>query len=116
VFLKEFWKASSSRVHEELKIYQKLAEADVDYVPAALGGGIVAEPSSADAQQTKTQEFFKQVSGTSVHEHVCRPFRHEHYRLVLKEIGVPLEEYIDGQHLVMLLAQALQGKPLLVQF
>lgn len=97
-FYKENWKVDLPRVHRELDVYRRLNEAEVPWVPTAIGGGPV-EMSDKKRILTRSQIVFDPK----------RPPARELNCLVLREIALPLEEYEDAYHLVKILFDTIQG-------
>lgn len=85
VFYKENWKVDSHRIHRELDVYARLNEANVPWVPIAIGGGPVETPNKKHVL-TRSQTLFNSIRAPA-RELNC---------LVLKEIALPLEQYDDA--------------------
>lgn len=106
VFLKDAWRANSDQIHPELDTYILLNGKKVCYVPTALGGGDVSaytweDKSWGPPQSTLTQSFLNDP---------LSPLEHVHCRLILKELGRPLESYTDSAELMLVFGNAVDGK------
>ncbi|KAJ3477495.1 hypothetical protein NLI96_g10426 [Meripilus lineatus] len=89
VFLKDCWHPASESCHPELQTYEKLRQANVQFIATPLGGGdVYCSASRNSPQQTITQDYLPQPLG---HEYPYSP--RKHYRLVLGEVAQPLEDY-----------------------
>lgn len=97
VFLKDAWRANSPRIRSELSTYIALNSAEVQNVPTALGGGDVGGPQR---QRTLTQKYLKTSS---------RPLERVHGRLILRELGKPLESYEHSLALILVTGDAFEG-------
>ena len=98
VFLKDYWYAVHPMVHPETEVYQRLSRATVRNVATLVAGGDVAD--SSGCQETLTQEHLTSEP---------RPATRRHHRLVVAEIGQPLECYKNGRELIQALYDALLG-------
>lgn len=94
-FLKDVWKTVSQDIHPEISIYIKLNRDQVCHVPTVLGGGGVG------VQRTLTQ---KHLTGKD------KPRVRAHGRLILKELGRPLESYTDSPELMAVVMHAICGE------
>jgi hypothetical protein len=99
-FLKDYWRPHTTRLKTELEVYAALETASVSHVPTLVGGGDVLD-EARKRQQTESPKFDKRFSPR------------QHVRLVLKQVGRPLEQYANSWQLVYLLYHALRGMPLL---
>ncbi|OJT01967.1 hypothetical protein TRAPUB_7611, partial [Trametes pubescens] len=90
VFLKDCWRVLHERSETEGAILSYLNECGVKGIPSRLCDGDVGE------QETVSQDIWK-----AKHEdEECRMKHHKHYRLVVKEVGVPLRRFENGKQLV----------------
>ncbi|CDO69600.1 hypothetical protein BN946_scf184875.g3 [Trametes cinnabarina] len=109
VYLKDCWRVVHERSKLEGDILAELNEKGVGNIPTALYHGDV------EGQVTLSQTFWKNSSrntdrntqenvqddaraGTEVKK--CSMKTHQHYRLVVKEVGLPLQEFPTGKALV----------------
>lgn len=92
VFLKGAWRAKTA--NSEIKVYEDLWKAGVRCIATPICGGDVVG-SDGKVQQTVTQKYLTDI-----------PVR-IHCRLVVEEIGRPLEDYEGGEDLVGALLCAL---------
>lgn len=98
-FIKDYWRPDTDAVRKELDVYANLKFCDVSHVATAIGGGDVGEN-----QGSLTQGYMQVVAGCPV------PLRRVHCRLVLKEVGRPLDTYEDQGVLMGVLYDAVTGK------
>ena len=99
VFFKEQWRANAIGVHPELETYQRLHEHNVSHIATAIAGGDVR--GERGLHKTISQRYFDK-EGIDMHERIQT-------RLVLKEVGRPLESYADSIDLILVVNDALQG-------
>ncbi|KAH9932210.1 uncharacterized protein B0H18DRAFT_1115904 [Fomitopsis serialis] len=102
VFLKDYWRADTDSSPEEGKVLEDLRKAGVQFVPTPLFRGHVR--SGDDEQKTRMQAFLPAHPRSHI-----KPAAMKHYRLVVKEIGRPLEEHENAFYLVCALLDALQA-------
>ncbi|CAL1706669.1 unnamed protein product [Somion occarium] len=93
VFLKDTWRLDAQSSHPECEVYKKLKDNDVRFVATALCGGDVGSPP----QRTRSQKYMAK------NPHCARI----HYRIVLEQVGCPLERYRTSQMLCKVLLDAL---------
>lgn len=106
VFLKEQWRANAPGVNPEIKTYMRLREHNVQCVATVIAGGDVSSPGSSSVHKTVSQRFFDK-QGLDLPERIQT-------RLVLKEVGRPLETYSDSIELIQVTTHALIGAPSLL--
>lgn len=92
VFLKESWRPASRSVRAEDAVYCDLTKAGVSHIPFAIAGGDVS-----DSHVTLNDEFLSAE-------------QRQQYRLVLWEVGIPLEHHVDSYALALMLFHALTGE------
>lgn len=100
VFLKDCWRVLHERSEPEGAILSYLNECGVEGIPSRLCDGDV------DGQETISQDVWKA-------KHVgetCRMKQHKHYRLVVKEVGIPLHEFETGQQLLFMFIDCIEGE------
>ncbi|KAH9835400.1 uncharacterized protein C8Q71DRAFT_908540 [Rhodofomes roseus] len=102
VFLKDHWRPCIKSSLFEGEVLQSMRSTGVQYVPTPLAAGIVQDEMGV--QETCTQDFLPVDERTG-----CYAPRQEHYRLVVKEIGEPLEEHKSPYELVKTIWHALYG-------
>ncbi|KAH9835398.1 uncharacterized protein C8Q71DRAFT_859028 [Rhodofomes roseus] len=102
VFLKDYWRPCIKSSLFEGEVLHSLRSVGVRYVPTPLAAGIVQDEMGV--QETCTQDFLPVDERTG-----CYAPRQEHYRLVVKEIGEPLEEHKSPYELVKVIWHALYG-------
>lgn len=96
VFLKDCWRLDHEKVIPEMVTYRELEEKQVENLPHVKYGGDVYNPSGG-LQRTLTHRYLRGY---------CP---HIHTRLVLEEIGRPLNEYADSHELIQAVEGALEG-------
>lgn len=97
VFLKDYWRPDADGVHPELDVYARLKQNNVRFVATAIGGGDVG---GSRAQLTGTQELIPEPK---------RPKARIHYRVLLEQVGQPLEKYYNSYFMLAFVAHALIG-------
>lgn len=97
VFLKDYWCADASGVHPELEVYRILHEKRIGHVATAIAGGDVG---GTKAQCTHTQDL---ISATR------KPARRFHHRIIVWEVGRPLDSYERSGVLVGAVLQAIHA-------
>ena len=93
VFLKEQWRANCVGVNPEMETYERFRRHGVQGVATVIAGGDVA------GHRTISQRYFNK-GGFELSERIQT-------RLVLKEVGRPLETYRDSVELILLTTQAI---------
>ncbi|GJE97884.1 hypothetical protein PsYK624_141060 [Phanerochaete sordida] len=91
VYIKDSWRAKSD-LHPETETYVRLKKHDVHHIPTILAGGDVG---GATPQCTVSQDY--QPPG----EH--RDVERVHHRVVVKEIGRPIDAYPNSGELIHLM-------------
>ncbi|EIW54475.1 uncharacterized protein TRAVEDRAFT_131901, partial [Trametes versicolor FP-101664 SS1] len=91
VFLKDCWRVLHERSETEGAILSYLNECGVQGIPSRLCDGDVGE------QETFSQDIWR---AKHEEEETCRMKHHKHYRLVVKEVGIPLRRFENGKQLV----------------
>lgn len=102
--MKEQWRANAVGVHPEVETYLRLRKHGVRYVATVVAGGDVVD--SIGLQKTVSQRFFDK-EGIVMSERI-------HTRLVIKEVGRPLESYAFSGDLIAIVREALIGQELLI--
>ncbi|KAI0364387.1 hypothetical protein BV20DRAFT_1005864 [Pilatotrama ljubarskyi] len=91
VYLKDCWRMEHTRSEQEGSILAYLNGKDVRNIPTKLCHGDVGQ------QCTVSQQIW---SRTHKGQEVCPLKTHRHYRLVVKEVGLPLKRFRNGKELV----------------
>ncbi|KAI0333008.1 hypothetical protein GY45DRAFT_1245751 [Cubamyces sp. BRFM 1775] len=99
VYLKDCWRVVHGRSELEGDILAALNQCGVSNVPTVLCHGDVG------AQRTVSQDVWTRLHPTQK----CRMKVHQHYRLVVKEVGLPLKEFPNGKELVSVLIDCLEA-------
>ena len=94
MFVKDAWRADHSRVHPKFEVYHRLATKGVEHVATMLAGGDMGD------QHTRSQEMISKDD---------KPLRRIHTRLVLKEIGEPIETAEDSRQFFETVIDAFEG-------
>ncbi|KAI0645248.1 hypothetical protein C8Q79DRAFT_1011331 [Trametes meyenii] len=90
VFLKDAWRVVSDDIEQEGSVLKTLHENQVQCVPTPVCHGDLA------GQETRTQAVWPEY-----HPGMECPLKtHQHYRLVVKEVGKPLEQFENSSQLV----------------
>ncbi|GJE97883.1 hypothetical protein PsYK624_141050 [Phanerochaete sordida] len=98
VFFKDSWRPKFN-AHPEADTYRRLNSAGVTCVATLLAGGDVGAPKNL--QCTVSQEY--QPDG------LYKDFERIHHRVVLEEIGCPIENYPNSMEMMTLVYHALRG-------
>lgn len=96
VFLKDSWRIDSPSCRPEREVYERLWKNRVRNIATPISGGDVCN-ADGRTQRTRTQDFLPQLRGRI------------HYRLVVKEIGRPLEEYPEEVVMANVMIDAIEG-------
>ncbi|OJT05449.1 hypothetical protein TRAPUB_3730, partial [Trametes pubescens] len=98
VFLKDCWRIVHEQTETEGAILSYLNGCGVTGIPTRLCDGDVG------GQETVSQDVWKakHVGGK------CRLRHHRHYRLVVKEVGIPLYKFKNGRQLVSIILDCLE--------
>ncbi|KAI0648685.1 hypothetical protein C8Q79DRAFT_924162 [Trametes meyenii] len=96
VYLKDAWRVDHPRMRQEGDILSYLTGSEggkVNYVPTLICHGDV------DGQVTASQAVWK-AKHPDAKDEDCPLKTHRHYRLVVKEVGLPITEFRSGMELV----------------
>lgn len=98
--LKDSWRPDISSYHPEHLTYKKLRESDVQFVLSCEVGGDVRTGSGSDTaiQATQVQSYLD-----------SKPAKRIHYRIVLKEVCLPVTEFGNFRDLAYIMCTALLG-------
>ena len=99
-FLKDQWRTYSPETRPEWRTYQRLQNKKITYIATAIAGGDIGPPGCP--QRTKADKLH--IKKIGVVERV-------HSRLIVREIGKPLEEYKDSVELLRVCVHVLSGMP-----
>ncbi|KAI0767044.1 hypothetical protein C8Q74DRAFT_926778 [Fomes fomentarius] len=95
VYLKDAWRVDHPGIDQEGSILQELNEKNVQHVPTLVCHGDLAGAE----QVTDWRDFWAEchaVKGVKPAASASPLKRHQHYRLVVKEVGKPLHEFGDS--------------------
>ncbi|KAI0641334.1 hypothetical protein C8Q79DRAFT_990117 [Trametes meyenii] len=90
VFLKDAWRVVSDDIEQEGSVLKTLHENQVQCIPTPVCHGDLA------GQETRTQAVWPKYHPGKE----CPLKTHRHYRLVVKEVGKPLEQFENSSQLV----------------
>ncbi|KAI0359642.1 hypothetical protein OH77DRAFT_1518030 [Trametes cingulata] len=93
VYLKDAWRVVVDTIQKEGVVLEKLRENDVPHVPTLVCHGDIA------GQRTVSQAVWPKYHPGEE----CKLKEHQHYRLVVKEVGKPLDQFENGYELVLAL-------------
>ncbi|KAI0333001.1 hypothetical protein GY45DRAFT_1359929 [Cubamyces sp. BRFM 1775] len=94
VYLKDCWRVIHGRSEQEDEILAYLNSKGVRYIPTLVCHGDVP------GQETVTQTVWQRVNTSSEDECRVKNWKHQHYRLVVHEVGKPISEFSNGRQLV----------------
>ncbi|KAI0629053.1 hypothetical protein C8Q77DRAFT_1066960 [Trametes polyzona] len=102
VYLKDSWRVIHDDIKKEGDVLQMLNAAEVPYVPTLAYHGDLG-------QATLSQDLWYRYHPNVSADARCPLKKHEHYRLVIEEIGKPLSEFESAMHLVAAIGTALEA-------
>lgn len=105
-FLKDQWRTNARGCHPELETYARLKKYNVTRVATAIAGGDV----DGGSQRTVSQIFMKRYRES---QGIQVPAERIHTRIVLREIGRPLDQYANSIDLIRIAGHALYGTRIL---
>ncbi|KAI0754490.1 kinase-like domain-containing protein, partial [Daedaleopsis nitida] len=100
VYLKDCWRVERERIRQEGDVLKELNAAKVPNIPTLHRHGDVP------GQRTQGKQTFEKVYAEG---HVCSLKTHRHYRMVVKEVGIPLWEFKNGKELVRVLLDCVRA-------
>ncbi|KAL1938566.1 hypothetical protein VTO73DRAFT_11589 [Trametes versicolor] len=98
VYLKDCWRVVHPRSEQEGAILTYLNSKRVGHIPTMLCHGDIGK------ETVMTRDIWKEVHGA---EKECSLKNYRHYRLVVKEVGKPLNMFKNGKQLVWVILHAL---------
>ncbi|KAI0653518.1 hypothetical protein C8Q70DRAFT_601768 [Cubamyces menziesii] len=96
-YLKDCWRVVHGRSQQEGEILAYLNSKSVRYIPTLLCHGDVP------GQETVAQKIWQRVNANSGKK--CQMKTHQHYRLVVNEVGKPIYEFSNGKQLVKIITE-----------
>ena len=103
-FIKDYWRPYvSGRSRPEHLLLERLNSLKVQNVATLMCGGDV---DGLRAQKTEFQGMLDHLKAS--------PVPRVHYRMATAEIGLPLEEFVDFNELVLVFFDAVRGKPVFI--
>ena len=107
VWLKDCWRVAHEGMEREGDILATLNKGDVPYVPHLVCH------SDIPGQQTLTKALWESQNPDSA-AGKC-PFKtHQHYRMVSREVGLPMSQFNSGLELIFLISMCILGKLYLI--
>ncbi|EIW53020.1 uncharacterized protein TRAVEDRAFT_134722 [Trametes versicolor FP-101664 SS1] len=100
VWLKDAWRAYYDLVDKEGDVLIHLNETGVPHVPTVVCHGDILD------QATKSPEYWDDKNGSTDQ---CPLRRHKHYRLVVKEVCMPLVKFQSGLQLLEIIYTCVRG-------
>ena len=91
VYLKDAWRVVGKNIQKEGAVLELLKSHEVQYTPTPICHGDLPD------QVTKSQAIWQETHT----EGKCSMKTHQHYRLVVKEVGKPLAEFETGFQLIL---------------
>ncbi|KAI0645226.1 hypothetical protein C8Q79DRAFT_1055305 [Trametes meyenii] len=101
VYLKDCWRVVHERSEREGSILGYLNERGVKRIPTRHCDGDMV------SQVTMTQDVWKKLNPKKAEQ--CSLKTQQHYRLVVKEVGIPLREFTNAKQLVTVIKECVQG-------
>lgn len=106
VYLKDAWRVDHPGIEQEGSILKELKKKKVRYVPTLVCHGDLPGPE----QVTDWRSFWKECHPDEDADD-CPLKRHQHYRLVVKEVGKPLDQFGNcSSSLILALLCCLRGE------
>ncbi|KAI0628960.1 hypothetical protein C8Q77DRAFT_1143806 [Trametes polyzona] len=106
VYLKDVWRVVHPELRREGDILAHLrggpGDTPVPDIPTLICHGDVGD------QITRSKEIWKEQN-LDASDDQCPPKTHRHYRLVMKEVGLPISEFRNGCELVYLILRAIRA-------
>ncbi|KAI0359641.1 hypothetical protein OH77DRAFT_1420183 [Trametes cingulata] len=93
VYLKDAWRVVVDTIQKEGVILEKLREKKVRYVPTLVCHGDIP------GQKTVSQAVWPKYHPGQT----CKLKKHQHYRLVVEEVGKPLDQFKNSYELIVAL-------------
>ena len=100
VYLKDAWRVKHEEIEKEGTTLRHLNENKVPHVPTVVCHGALPE------QLTTSRTIWMQLNPE---EDYCPINEHQHYRLVVEEIGKPLSQFKNSRELVRALCNVVEG-------
>ncbi|KAI0726453.1 hypothetical protein C8Q72DRAFT_525002 [Fomitopsis betulina] len=95
VYLKDCWRPEAETYHPEGEVYLHLHSHNVDFIATPVAAGDVVDDEAG--------------IHTTCADTLLNTPRWRHYRLILKEVAMPLEEYANSYELVAVLYSAVSA-------
>ncbi len=102
VYLKDAWRVVHDDIEKEGDTLRALNDAKVRFVPTVLCHGDLGQITRSAALWVTHHPDVPPGAR-------CPLKKHSHYRLVVKEVGKPLEDFYNGEQLVELILNCVQG-------
>lgn len=106
VYLKDSWRVLHDEIKKEGAVLELLNANDVLYVPTLICHGDLGQKTISEDVWRKYHPAYKTDDPYPLKQH-------GHYRLVVEEVGKPLEKFANGLELISALCCCLIGEPLM---
>ncbi|KAH9925620.1 uncharacterized protein BXZ73DRAFT_49814, partial [Epithele typhae] len=100
VWLKDTWRPDYKGLAKEGDTLKELYAANVTNIPTLVCHGDIGE------QVTRTHDFWTKRHDEELDDIACPLRRHRHYRLCVKEVGLPLDSFTSPRQFVTIMAHA----------
>ncbi|KAI8970809.1 hypothetical protein BD414DRAFT_427293, partial [Trametes punicea] len=101
VYLKDAWRVAHTGIHKEGETLTYLNKEGVRNIPTKECHGDVGL-----SQTTMSQTIWREENPDAL---TCPLKTHTHYRLVVREVGLPMSEFQNAQELIFLVARCISG-------
>ena len=108
VYLKDVWRVKHDDIEKEGTTLNRLNEGKVPNVPTLVCHSEL--PNQLTQSSAKWREFFPPERSH------CPLNEHQHYRLIVKEIGKPLSQFTNSAELIKALLHILEGESCVCAF
>ncbi|KAJ2966718.1 hypothetical protein NUW54_g13727 [Trametes sanguinea] len=105
VYLKDTWRVNHEGIRKEGSILGHLNEQGVENIPTRLCHGDVSPPEP-EFQATISHEVWKEENPKVL---ACPLKAHRHYRLVVKEVCLPMSDFVNGFELIYLITRCISA-------
>ncbi|KAI9062369.1 hypothetical protein FKP32DRAFT_1652880 [Trametes sanguinea] len=105
VYLKDTWRVKHEGIRKEGDILGYLNEQGVENIPTRLCHGDVL-PSESDFQATISHVIWKEENPKVL---VCTLKAHRHYRLVVEEVCLPMNDFANADELVFFITRCISA-------
>ncbi|RXW25086.1 hypothetical protein EST38_g739 [Candolleomyces aberdarensis] len=103
VFLKDTWRVASDALEPEGRTLETLNQPGPETEPDWTGIPTLVCHGDVGDQETDSQKLWQELHP----EEECPLRTHRHYRLVVKEVGLRITEFVNGYEMIMLIIEAI---------